>query len=125
MGHPMLRRLARHGHAMHLHDIDGDGLASIAGEVAGAQHGSASGVAAAAELVITCLPSADAVEDVYWGRDGIRTTGHAPLTVDMSTVPPDLARRKAQGLARHDASAVATSVRRRAMAASPAAGARA
>jgi 3-hydroxyisobutyrate dehydrogenase-like beta-hydroxyacid dehydrogenase len=66
-------------------------------------------VAAAADVVFTCLPTPESVEEVYFNYDGLIPNGReGQVFVDFSTVSPELSRRqyaesKAAGIAFLDA----------------------
>lgn len=85
MGLPMARRLADAGHRLFAYDVDATAL----GQADSAGVARAADVAAAcadSEVLITCLPRPDIVEQVYAqvNRTGV-------LACDCSTIPPTLA----------------------------------
>lgn len=85
MGAPVARRLAAAGHRLVVHDASPERAASVPGAAVAA---SVAEVAGAVDVLLTCLPSPEAVEAVYAevSRPGL-------LAADLSTVDPDLARR--------------------------------
>ena len=90
MGLPMARNLVAAGHEVVSCDIDRARAEALGGGVAETP----AEAAAAADLVITSLPTPAAVEEVALG---LRGTGVRTF-VDMSTGPPSLARRLAAEL---------------------------
>ncbi|HEY7345420.1 MAG TPA: NAD(P)-dependent oxidoreductase [Gaiella sp.] len=96
MGRPMASRLLAAGHEVVVCDLDprrADALGARVVETPGE-------AAAGAEVVITSLPSPEAVEDVVVGRGGVASTApEGALLLEMSTSPPALARRLAARLA--------------------------
>ena len=63
-----------------------DELVAKGGAIAG--DGSPRAVAEAADVVLTCLPNGDAVEDVVAGDDGLLAAeGTAPIVIELSTAP--------------------------------------
>ena len=92
MGLPMARHLVAAGHDVVGCDLD-RGRVDALGADRAATPGEA---AAAADVVLLSLPSADAVEEVVLGERGVRSAARpGTLLVDMSTSPPSLARRLA------------------------------
>lgn len=88
MGMPMTRRLLSAGYTVH---IWGRTRARLdpAIEAGAVNVGSASAVAAASDIVFTCVTDTDAVEEVVFGPDGIAVGGDAgTLLVDHSTIHP-------------------------------------
>lgn len=85
MGAPIARRLAAAGHPLLVHDVSPAATASVPGAAVAA---TAAEVVAGVDLLLTCLPSPEAVEAVYAevAKPGL-------LAADLSTVDPDLARR--------------------------------
>lgn len=95
MGKPMAHNLLRAGFPLTIHNRSRgavDELAS-AGAIAA---GSAAEVAAAAEIVFTCLNTPEAVEAVVAGPDGVLAAARpGTIVIDCSTVNPGLSRRLA------------------------------
>ncbi len=85
MGAPIARRLAAAGHPLLVHDVSPAAAASVPGAAVAA---TAAEVVEGVDLLLTCLPSPEAVEAVYAGvaRPGL-------VAGDLSTVDPELARR--------------------------------
>lgn len=92
MGLPMARHLVAAGHDVVGCDVD----TGCVDELGAGRADTPGKAAAGADAVLLSLPSADAVEAVALGTDGVRS-GARPgtLLVDMSTSPPELARRLA------------------------------
>lgn len=85
MGAPIARRLAAAGYRLLVHDTSPAAAASVPGATVAATAGE---VVAGADMLLTCLPSPEAVEAVYAGvaKPGL-------VAGDLSTIDPDLARR--------------------------------
>jgi 3-hydroxyisobutyrate dehydrogenase len=97
MGLPMARNLLEAGHELIGVDSDPARVESL-GAPATATPAEA---AAATDVAILSLPSATAVEEVVLGPDGLRPgAARGFAVIDMSTGPPELARRLAADLAR-------------------------
>lgn len=95
MGRPMTRNLLAAGFAVTIHNRSRAVVEQLAAEGA-RPAGSPAEVAAAADLVFTCLPTPASVEEVYFGADGLIGAARAgQLLVDCSTVSPELSRRQA------------------------------
>jgi 3-hydroxyisobutyrate dehydrogenase len=95
MGMPMARNLVKKGFAVTAYDVNPEAvkLAATAGMTAAA---SVAEAVAAADLVITMLPSSPHVESVYAGDGGVLAAARAGvLCVDMSTIDPAVSRRVA------------------------------
>jgi 3-hydroxyisobutyrate dehydrogenase-like beta-hydroxyacid dehydrogenase len=92
MGAPIARRLAAAGYRLRAYDPDPMATRGILGHE-GIELAPSAVAAAAADLVLTCLPRPDAVETVYGeiARPGL-------VACDLSTVGPSLARRLAMRL---------------------------
>jgi len=97
MGGPMVRSLLRAGYAVHAFDLAPERLAAVvaAGAVG---EGSAAAVVAAAEVVLTSLPSSDAFVRL---ADGTLLPAIRPgqLVVDLGTTTPPETRRLAAAFA--------------------------
>ncbi|WP_249043653.1 NAD(P)-binding domain-containing protein, partial [Burkholderia territorii] len=88
MGGPMAANLLKAGHALTVFDLDKNAVdtAVHAGATAAASQRDA---AARASLVITMLPAAQHVREVYLGDDGVLAGARAGATfVDCSTIDP-------------------------------------
>ncbi len=95
MGLPMAKNLVKRGFTVTAYDANREAVkaASAAGMGAAA---SAAEVVAAADLVITMLPSSPHVESVYTGDGGVLAAARkGTLCVDMSTIDPAMSRRVA------------------------------
>jgi L-serine 3-dehydrogenase (NAD+) len=97
MGLPMARNLLRTGHEVVAADVDSAALAAIQADGAEVADSPAAAVEAAGELAIAILPSPAIVEEVLLGDDGMLAALPAGgVLLDMSTGPPELARRLAE-----------------------------
>lgn len=86
MGAPMARRFLAAGYPLTVFDLNTDILASLGS--AGAQRASSPrGVADAADIVFTSLPTPDVVKACVLGENGI-SGGSARIFVDLSTTGP-------------------------------------
>ena len=101
MGAPMAHNLLKAGHRLVVFDVVQSHLDALTshGAIAATSPKSA---AAAAELVITMLPSSPHVRAVYLGEDGVLAGVAAGVTlVDSSTIDPLTAREVAAAALRH------------------------
>jgi 3-hydroxyisobutyrate dehydrogenase-like beta-hydroxyacid dehydrogenase len=98
MGGPMVGRLLEAGHAVTVFDIDEAAVRRLV-ERGAAPAGSAAEVAAAAQIVLTSLPTPDTVHRVALGEAGIAQGPRVRTVVDLSTTGPSTATKVAQGLA--------------------------
>jgi 3-hydroxyisobutyrate dehydrogenase-like beta-hydroxyacid dehydrogenase len=90
MGKGLGRNVLRRGFALSVHDSDPVAVDRLVGLGATSANG-IPGVAAASDIVLTCLPSLAAIEDVYAGKDGlIETAAPGTVLVDASTSDPRL-----------------------------------
>jgi 3-hydroxyisobutyrate dehydrogenase len=97
MGLPMARNLLQAGHEVVAADVDAAALAAIEADGAEVADSPAAAVAAAGDLAIAILPSPAIVEDVLLGDGGmVAAVPSGGILLDMSTGPPQLARRLAQ-----------------------------
>lgn len=93
MGRPMTRNLLRAGFDVTIHNRSRGVVDELSREGAHPATSPAE-VAAAADLVITCLPTPASVEEVYLGERGlIGAARTGQVLVDCSTVSPALSRR--------------------------------
>jgi 3-hydroxyisobutyrate dehydrogenase len=98
MGQPMLANLVRKGFRAIAYDTAAAAL-DAAVRLGAERAGSAAEAAAAADLVITMLPSSANVETVYLGAGGIlEAAPHGRLCIDMSTIDPGTSQRVAAWL---------------------------
>ena len=98
MGQPMLANLVRKGFRAIAYDTAPAAL-DAAVRLGAERAGSAAETAAAADLVITMLPSSSNVEIVYLGVGGLlEAVPRGRLCVDMSTIDPGTSRRVAARL---------------------------
>src|SRR5690554_4558381 len=89
MGGPMARNLLKAGHRLSVYDLSATAVAGLA--EAGAQPADSPAAVARAgvEAIITMLPAAAQVRQVYLGDDGL--LAHVPagvLLIDSSTIDP-------------------------------------
>ena len=102
MGGPMARNLLKAGHRLSVYDLSATAVAGLA--EAGAQPADSPAAVARAgvEAIITMLPAAAQVRQVYLGDDGL--LAHVPagvLVIDSSTIDPMSAREVAAAAARN------------------------
>lgn len=100
MGGPMARNLLKAGHRLSVFDLSGTALADLAD--AGAQPAASPAAIAQAgvEVIISMLPAAAHVRQVYLGDEGLLS--HVPasvLLIDCSTIDPMTAREVAAAAA--------------------------
>lgn len=99
MGGPMVRRLATRGHRVLVHDLNPASLERAA--LAGSVPATLSEIAAHADLVMTCLPSLEALQAVVLGPRGLAGGQAVRTIVDFSTTGVDFARDTAKALRAH------------------------
>src|SRR5258708_7784005 len=89
MGRPIARRLLESGFKLTAYDRDhgkAEKLIQYGGNVAQ----SVSELSSSCNVVLSCLPSDEAVLAIYRGSDGVFANAHrGSLVIDMSTVYPD------------------------------------
>ena len=89
MGRPIARRLLESGFKLTAFDRNrakAEELAPFGGKVAR----SASELSSGCDVILSCLPSDQAVLDIYRGPDGIFANAHgASLVIDLSTENPE------------------------------------
>ena len=89
MGRPIARRLLEAGFKLTAYDRDhnkADELVRYGGTVAQ----SVSELSSSCNVVLSCLPSDQAVLDIYRGSDGVFAHAHrGSVVIDMSTVYPE------------------------------------
>jgi 3-hydroxyisobutyrate dehydrogenase/2-hydroxy-3-oxopropionate reductase len=99
MGLPMTRNLLRAGYAVSVHNRSRAVVERLAAEGARPAENPAQ-VAAASDLALTCLPTPQAVEEVFFGLGGLLEGARASsILIDCSTVSPALSRRLYQAAA--------------------------
>ncbi len=93
MGKPMALNLMKSGFVLTVHNRSRVVVQELAAQ--GATPATCPGeVAEASEIVLTCLPTPEAVESVYLGVDGLIPASRAgQILVDCSTVSPDTSRK--------------------------------
>ncbi len=101
MGRPIAENLWKAGHALVVHDVRPQAVAGLQGRPRVMVAPTPAAVGAAAPLVLTVLPSAEVVEAVVAGPEGLlRGMGRGGILVEMSTSEPEVTRRLAARLAR-------------------------
>ena len=89
MGRPIAQRLLESGFKLTAHDRNrskAEELARYGGTVAE----SVAGLSSSCNVVLSCLPSDEAVLDIYGGPDGVFANAHrGSLVIDLSTVYPE------------------------------------
>jgi 3-hydroxyisobutyrate dehydrogenase-like beta-hydroxyacid dehydrogenase len=96
MGRPMVERLAAAGHTVHVHNRTRAKAEAVAGPSVIVED-SPPAIAERSEIVLTCLPTPDAVEAVYEELAEVARAGQ--VFADHSTVGLELGRRCAARLA--------------------------
>jgi 3-hydroxyisobutyrate dehydrogenase len=93
MGRPIARRLLESGFQLTVYDRDrakAEELVEHGGNVAQ----SVSELSSNCAVVLSCLPTEEAVVDIYTGRDGVFSNArHGLKVIDLSTVYPETARK--------------------------------
>lgn len=96
MGRPMTLQLLKAGHKVTVHNRSRAVVDELAGQGA-TPAASPAEVSAAADVVMTCLPTPATVEDVYLGDGGLIASARAGQTlIDHSTVSATLSRSLAE-----------------------------
>lgn len=93
MGKPMARNLLKKGFPLVIHNRSRGVVDELARE--GATAASSPGeVASRSDVVLTCLPTPEAVESVYLGQDGLVSAARrGQILIDHSTVGPGTSRK--------------------------------
>lgn len=100
MGHPMALLLAKGGHALTVFDADGERTRAVAAEIGATPATSPAELAAAADILVTMLPSSAVVDIVVNGADGaLPALAPGSLVLEMSSGVPDVTRRLAEAAA--------------------------
>lgn len=94
MGAPMTRRLAADGaHSVRCFDADPNVTAKVAAETGAEPAASLAEIAAAVDVLFTCLPDNAVIRHVYTGDGGLASAiASGAITIDCSTVGPDATR---------------------------------
>lgn len=106
MGGPMLRRMVQacRPDAVSAFDTDVALAERICADTGAVQRSTLRDIAQNAEFVITCLPDNDIVRQVYLGENGLATfLPSGSVTIDCSTIGPEISREIAEKLARRGA----------------------
>jgi len=99
MGLPMLTNLIKHGHRVVAYDVVPAAVDAAAARGA-ARASSAADAASRGEMLVTMLPSSSNVESAYLGSGGVLEGAKRDLlSIDMSTIDPNVSRRVAAALA--------------------------
>jgi 3-hydroxyisobutyrate dehydrogenase-like beta-hydroxyacid dehydrogenase len=99
MGLPMARNLANAGYSLSGFDLNPDKCAEAAVHSTVSIAMSPADVARQAPVVFTCLPSAEAIYEVYTGENGFVQAGRPGiLTCDHSTMAPEVSRSLAKAM---------------------------
>jgi 3-hydroxyisobutyrate dehydrogenase len=89
MGHPIARRLLESGFKLLAYDRDRSKAEELF-RYGGTAAQSVSDLPSSCNVILSCLPSDEAVLDIYRGPDGVFANAHrASLIIDMSTVYPE------------------------------------
>src|SRR5713101_533916 len=89
MGRPIARRLLESGFKLTAYDRDHNKAEELI-RYGGAAGESVSELSSSRNVVLSCLPSDEAVLDTYRGRDGVFAHAHrGSVVIDMSTVYPE------------------------------------
>lgn len=101
MGAPMTARLAEaHPGAVLAYDADAELAARVAASTGAEAAGSLAEIAAATDVLFSCVPNNDVVRAVYLGEGGVAgAVRPGTITIDCSTVGPDATRDVHEGLA--------------------------
>ena len=101
MGRPIAENLWRAGHPLVVHDVRRQALAGLQGRPRVTVAPTPAALGAAAPVILTILASADVVQAVVAGPEGLlRGMGRGGILVEMSTSEPEVTRRLAARLAR-------------------------
>jgi 3-hydroxyisobutyrate dehydrogenase-like beta-hydroxyacid dehydrogenase len=93
MGRPMTRHLLAAGHEVYINNRSQGVVQELAGEGA-TPAATAREVGEQAEIVMTCLPTSETVEEVYFGEQGLLGVARGgQILIDHSTVSPNQSRR--------------------------------
>ena len=100
MGARMCQRLAEaHPKAVLLFDADNIVSANLASRITAVACQSCSQIAAAADILFSCVPTNQIVREVYLGEQGVHTAIRpGSITIDCSTVGPDVSREVSEAL---------------------------
>jgi 3-hydroxyisobutyrate dehydrogenase-like beta-hydroxyacid dehydrogenase len=100
MGVGMARNLGKAGFALSLASRTASKARTLAKELGARACESPQEVAAASDVVVSCLPDAPEVEEVHLGPNGtIRGASRGAILIDCSTIDPDAARSIAERVA--------------------------
>jgi 3-hydroxyisobutyrate dehydrogenase-like beta-hydroxyacid dehydrogenase len=89
MGHPIARRLLESGFKLLAYDRDRSKAEELF-RYGGTAAQSVSDLPSSCNVILSCLPSDEAVLDIYRGPDGVFANAHrGSLIIDMSTVYPE------------------------------------
>jgi len=92
MGRPIARRLLESGFKLTAYDRDSGKAAELI-RYGGTVAQSVSELSSSCNVVLSCLPTDEAVLEIYGGSDGIFANAHrVSLVIDLSTVNPETSR---------------------------------
>src|ERR1700688_1972429 len=92
MGRPIARRLLESGFKLTAYDRDPTKVEELI-QYGGTVAQSVSELSSSCIVVLSCLPSDEAVLDIYRGPDGVFANAHrGSLVIDLSTVYPETSR---------------------------------
>ncbi|HCC61471.1 MAG TPA: 3-hydroxyisobutyrate dehydrogenase, partial [Pseudomonas sp.] len=93
MGGPMARNLLKAGHQVTVFDLSAEAVSGLVGAGAKEATSPAAVAQAGVEAIITMLPAAAHVKQVYLGEDGLLANVQSGvLLIDSSTIDPMSAR---------------------------------
>jgi 2-hydroxy-3-oxopropionate reductase len=101
MGQRMARRLLEQGWQLTINDVDDTAVRTLA-DLGAHVAGTPAEVADRAEIVMTCLPGLDTIEEVVFGPRGLVHGRARRILIDFSTTGAVFARRLHAGLLQHD-----------------------
>lgn len=103
MGAPMAHNLLKAGHQLRVFDLSAQAVAGLVDAGAQAVDSPSDMVHGNTELIITMLPAAAHVKNVYLGDDGLIARSRPGLMlIDCSTIDPHSAREVAAAATEHD-----------------------
>ncbi len=94
MGAPMIARLSKTFPGdVYVFDANSDVTAKVSNDTGANATGSIAEIAAAVDVLLSCVPNNDSIREVYLGETGVGSAMKAGgITVDCSTVGPDATR---------------------------------
>ena len=93
MGRGLAKNLLEAGYSLGVHDLNATALSEIKG-LGGRATGNSIDLIKASEVILTCLPSIESIQQVYEAPEGIIENAHpGTVIIDFSTSSPDLTRK--------------------------------